>query len=78
MTNQMENRTYLVDKVITNGDFTYPIYFDITRLGNRIYCRSQIDDGISYIDPMTRSDAAKVLNDLRKHKPERIDWSWTR
>ena len=72
----MDNRTYIVDKVITNGDFTYPIYFDITRTGKFISCRSQIDNSITHIDPMTRDEAAETLNDLRRHRPERIDWHW--
>ena len=72
----MDNRTYVVDATITNCDFTYPIYFDITRIDNRISCTSKIDDGPWNVEPVTRDEAAEILNNIRSLQPTRTDWNW--
>ena len=71
----MEIRTYLVDKTITNGDFTYPIYFEINIWPDSITCHSRID-GVSFIPyAMTRAECSETLNDIRRHGLTRIDWT---
>ena len=72
----MINRTYVVDTKITKCDETYPIYFDITRIDDRISCTSKIDDGPWNVEPVTRDEAASILNNLRSLHPIRTDWSW--
>ncbi len=72
----MDNRTYVIDVTVTKPDETYPIYFDITRIADRISCTSKIDDGPWNVEPVNRNEAAKILNNLRGFRPIRTDWSW--
>lgn len=74
----MNNRTYVVDTVLTNHitDESYPIYFDITVYDDSIISRSTIDNGPWEIKPVTRKEAARTLKSLRKFGIDRTVWSW--